>query len=87
MAPCSKHAIYLVGVIPSSICIIAAAVIFLASIIQLKSKNIEFEERMIGKEWTMEQFLESVPGAKTVPQIILDDKLIGTYEDLKNYLK
>ena len=42
---------------------------------------------MIGKEWTMEQFLEAVPGAKTVPQIILDDKLIGTYEDLKNYLK
>ena len=53
----------------------------------LKSKNIEFEERMIGKGWSMEQFLESVPGAKTVPQIILDDKLIGTYEDLKNYLK
>ncbi|MAJ57461.1 MAG: hypothetical protein CMI74_05255 [Candidatus Pelagibacter sp.] len=53
----------------------------------LKSKNIEFEERMIGKEWTMEQFLESVPGAKTVPQIILDGKLIGTYEDLKNHLK
>jgi|TARA_B100001939_G_scaffold341986_1_gene352389 glutaredoxin len=53
----------------------------------LKSKNIEFEERMIGKEWTMEQFLEDVPGAKTVPQIILDGKLIGTYEDLKNHLK
>ena len=53
----------------------------------LKSKNIEFEERMIGKEWTMEQFLEAVPGAKTVPQIILDGKLIGTYEDLKNHLK
>ena len=35
----------------------------------LKSKNIEFEERMIGKEWTMEQFLEAVPGAKTVPQM------------------
>ena len=51
------------------------------------AKTLEFEERMIGKEWTMEQFLESVPGAKTVPQIILDDKLIGTYEDLKNYLK
>ena len=53
----------------------------------LKSKNIEFEERMIGKEWTREQFLEAVPGAKTVPQIILDGKLIGTYEDLKNHLK
>ena len=53
----------------------------------LKSKNIEFEERLIGKEWTMEQFLEAVPGAKTVPQIILDGKLIGTYEDLKNHLK
>jgi glutaredoxin len=53
----------------------------------LKSKNIEFEERMISKEWTMEQFLEAVPGAKTVPQIILDGKLIGTYEDLKNHLK
>lgn len=51
----------------------------------LKQKGIQFEERKIGSGWTKEQLLESVPTARTVPQIFLDDKLIGGHDDLVKY--
>jgi glutaredoxin len=49
----------------------------------LKQKGIEFEERKIGSGWTKEQLLESVPTARTVPQIFLDGLLVGGYDQLK----
>lgn len=52
----------------------------------LKSKNIEFEERKIGDGFTKEDLLEAVPGARTVPQIFLDDKLVGGFNELKQHL-
>jgi glutaredoxin 3 len=51
----------------------------------LKSKEIAFEERMIGVNWTREQLLEQIPQARTVPQIILRGELIGGYDQLKAY--
>jgi len=53
----------------------------------LKMKSIEFEERKIdGVNWTKEQLLEAVPTARTVPQIILDDELVGGFTELKKKL-
>lgn len=52
----------------------------------LKSKGIEFEEKRIGHGYTKEQLLEAVPTARTVPQIFLDDKLIGGFTELKKHL-
>ena len=52
----------------------------------LTQRGFEIEERKIGKGWTKEQLLESVPTARTVPQIFLDDKLIGGHDDLVKYL-
>ena len=52
----------------------------------LKSKNIEFEERKIGDGYTKEELLEAVPSARTVPQIILDGKLIGGFTELRKYI-
>jgi glutaredoxin len=49
----------------------------------LKSKGIPFEERKIGDGYTREDLLESVPNARTVPQIFLDDKLIGGFNELR----
>jgi glutaredoxin len=49
----------------------------------LKLKGIEFEERNVSQDWTREQLLEAVPTARTVPQILLDEKLIGGYTELK----
>jgi glutaredoxin 3 len=52
----------------------------------LKLKGIEFEERNITQgTWTREQLLESVPNARTLPQIFLDDKLIGGFQELKKH--
>lgn len=52
----------------------------------LKSRNIEFEERKIGDGFTKEELLEAVPTARTVPQIIIDGKLIGGFTELKKYI-
>ena len=53
----------------------------------LKHKGIEFEERNVSTDWTKEQLLEAVPNARTVPQIFLDDKLIGGFSELREHLK
>lgn len=52
----------------------------------LKQKGIPFEERKIGDGWTKEELLESVPSARTVPQIIINGQTIGGYNELKAYL-
>lgn len=49
----------------------------------LNSKGIQFEERKIGDGWTREDLLEAVPTARTVPQIFLDDELVGGFTELK----
>ena len=53
----------------------------------LKSKGIEFEERNVSKDWTKEQLLEAVPNARTLPQIFLDDKLVGGFTELRKHLQ
>jgi glutaredoxin len=52
----------------------------------LKLKGIEFEEKRIGHGYTREQLLEAVPDARTVPQIFLDEQLIGGFTELKKHL-
>ncbi len=53
----------------------------------LKQKGIVFEEKKIGDGYTKEELLEAVPNARTVPQIFLDDKLIGGFTELKKLLE
>jgi glutaredoxin 3 len=53
----------------------------------LKLKGIEFEERNISTHWTREQLLEAVPDARTVPQIFLDEQLIGGFTELRKHLQ
>ena len=52
----------------------------------LEQRGIEFEERKIGHGYTREQLLESVPNARTVPQIFLDEELIGGFTELRQRL-
>ena len=49
----------------------------------LNQHNIPFEERKIGDGYTREELLEAVPGARSVPQIFLDNELVGGYTELK----
>ena len=53
----------------------------------LEARGIEYEERNVSKNWTREQLLEAVPTARTVPQIFLDDELIGGFTELRKHLK
>lgn len=49
----------------------------------LNQRGIAFEERKIGDGWTKEELLENIPTARTVPQIIIDGKLIGGFNELR----
>ncbi len=53
----------------------------------LKQKGIPFEERKIGDGYTKEELLEAVPNARTVPQIFLNEQLVGGFTELKEYLE
>ena len=53
----------------------------------LEQKGIEYEERNIAKDWKIEQLLEAVPNARTVPQIFINSKHIGGYDELVEYFK
>ena len=53
----------------------------------LESRGIEFEERNISQDWTREQLLAAVPNARTLPQIFLDDKLVGGFTELRRHLQ
>ena len=49
----------------------------------LKLKGIEFEERNINNGWDREDLLAAVPGARTVPQIFLEEQYVGGFTELK----
>jgi glutaredoxin len=53
----------------------------------LTHKGIEFEERKIGDGYTREDLLQAVPTARTVPQIFIDDVLIGGFTELQDHLQ
>jgi glutaredoxin len=49
-----------------------------------KSKNLNYTEHKIGTNgFTKENLLEAVPSARAVPQIVIDGKLIGGWDDLR----
>jgi glutaredoxin 3 len=52
----------------------------------LDSKGIEYEERNIMHDWTKEQLLEAIPTARTLPQVLVDEKYIGGFNELRQYL-
>ena len=49
----------------------------------LDAKGIEYEVREIGSGFTREDLLAAVPQEKTVPKIVLDNKLVGGYNELE----
>ena len=53
----------------------------------LQSKGIEYEEKNIAEGHKIQDLLEAVPNAKTMPQIWLDDMHIGGYYELVQALE
>ena len=52
----------------------------------LESKGIEYEERNINNGWDREDLLAVVPNARTLPQIFLEDELVGGFTELRKKL-
>ena len=53
----------------------------------LELKNIEYRELEVTRPEVLDQLLELVPEAKTVPQIFIEGTYIGGYTELVEYLK
>ena len=53
-----------------------------------ESLGINYLEHRIGRDGiTRETLLEKAPAARTVPQIFINDELIGGYTELANWAK
>lgn len=53
----------------------------------MTQRGIAFEERKIGDGYILEQLLAAVPSARTVPQIFLNDELVGGLAEFKRLLE
>ena len=54
----------------------------------LKQRGIDYEERNITEgTWTKEQLLDAVPNARTVPQIFINEQLVGGFNELRTHLQ
>lgn len=52
----------------------------------LRAKGIPFETLKLGEDVSREELLAKIPTARTMPQILKDDKLVGGYTELKQML-
>jgi len=53
----------------------------------LLNRNIAFEYLQLGTDFDREQILETFPGARTFPQIVMNGKKIGGVENLVQELE
>jgi len=53
----------------------------------LRRMNVRFDEAKIGTDITREELLEIVPNARTAPQIVINNKVVGGYDDLVDYIE
>ena len=53
----------------------------------LRKMNVRFNEAKIGTDITREELLEIVPNARTAPQIVINNKIVGGYDDLVDYIE
>jgi glutaredoxin 3 len=53
----------------------------------LSQRGVNFEERKIGDGWTKEELIEAIPTARTVPQIVINDSVIGGFTELRKYIE
>ena len=49
----------------------------------LKSKGIEYEEKYLDNQESIQQFLTEHPNKRSMPQIWLDDEYVGGFQQLK----
>ena len=50
-----------------------------------ESKNLDYDYKSLGKDFSAEEMFELFPNARTFPQIKIDEKSIGGYDQLVEY--
>lgn len=50
-----------------------------------ESKNVDYKYLQLGVDYEMQDFQEKFPGARTFPQILVNEKAIGGFNELRNY--
>lgn len=55
--------------------------------IALIEMKLPFTQYKLGEDFTREEILAKFPDQSTYPYIVIDDKLIGGYTDLTEYMK
>lgn len=53
----------------------------------LESYNMDFKYFSVGDDLTVNELIEMFPGVKTVPVVVVNEKWIGGYDQLANYLE
>ena len=53
----------------------------------LKNKGIEVQEKNIAEGYKIQDLLEMVPNARTMPQIWIDEDYVGGYYELEKFLE
>ena len=53
---------------------------------ELNNRNIPFEEKVLGRDFTKEILLEAYPTAKSFPVVVVDGFFIGGYSQLNQRL-
>jgi glutaredoxin 3 len=52
----------------------------------LEMKNMSYQEKVLGEDFTRETLLEAFPNAKTFPVIVVDGFNIGGYNEMTKYI-
>ena len=53
---------------------------------KIKLQKYKPKIHMLDQDYTREEFKAKFPNAKTFPQIMIDNKLVGGYHELENWL-
>ena len=53
----------------------------------LEQNKLEFEYLTLGTHYSLDELMTLAPNAKSFPQVFKDDKCVGGYSDLVEYLK
>jgi glutaredoxin len=52
-----------------------------------ETRELVYEYRTLDVDYTKEELLETFPGARTVPQIVVNGQKVGGYEQFTQYLE
>jgi glutaredoxin len=52
-----------------------------------ETRELKYEYRTLDVDYTKEELLETFPGARTVPQIVVNGQKVGGYEQFTQYLE